>query len=146
MFWDETREALVGVVEKSIQYDEDGIDIYFFNSSVVVENLKTAQDVRSLFRRVEPRRSTPTAKALRRVLEPYLIKLEQLNAAKQSGRPSNEIVKPLNIVVLTDGAPDRNESPEGVIVVSISRPFSRTASSPVYLLGTSAVSGRCFKC
>lgn len=118
MFWDETREALVGVVEKSVQYDEDGIDIYFFNSPVVVERLRTAQDVRSLFRRVEPRRSTPTAKALKRVLEPYIVKLEAAHAAKQAGRPSQEIIKPLNIVILTDGAPDRNEEPEGVIVVS----------------------------
>lgn len=121
MFWDETREALVGVVEKSVQYDDDGIDIYFFNSPVVVEHLRTAQDVRSLFRRVEPRRSTPTAKALKRVIDPYLAKLEQADAAKLNGR--HEVVKPLNIVVLTDGAPDRNEEPEGVIVVGFSSTY-----------------------
>lgn len=119
MFWDETREALVGVVEKSVQYDEDGIDIYFFNSPVVVEHLRTAQDVRALFRRVEPRRSTPTAKALKRVVEPYITKLEALHAAKQAGSVNGETLKPLNIVVLTDGAPDRNEEPEGVIVVCV---------------------------
>lgn len=132
MFWDETREALVGVVEKSVQYDEDGIDIYFFNSQVVVENLRTAQDVRSLFRRVEPRKSTPTARALKRVLEPYILKLEAAHAAKQAGRGVGETIKPLNVVVLTDGAPDRNEEPEGVIVVSsahaLLRPLGRLDS------------------
>lgn len=144
MFWDETREALVGVVEKAVQYDEDGIDIYFFNSTVVVENLRTAQDVRSLFRRVEPRRSTPTAKALKRVLEPYLKRLEDANAAKQAGRQSNDTVKPLNIVVLTDGAPDRNDEPEGVIVVSRQFPssllFSASSKDAKTLLSTEVLS------
>lgn len=118
MFWDETREALVGVVQKAVLYDSDGIDLYFFNSQVVVEGLKTAQDVRSLFNRVDPRRSTPTAKALKRVTDPYMAKLEAHHASKQQGRNDIQPIKPLNIVILTDGAPDRNESPEGVIVVS----------------------------
>ena len=100
MFWDETREALVGVVEKSVQYDEDGIDIYFFNSQVVVENLRTAQDVRGLFRRVDPRRSTPTARALKRVIDPYLAKLEAANRAKETGQ-ALQPVKPLNVIILT---------------------------------------------
>jgi hypothetical protein len=120
MFWDETREALVGVVEKAVQYDSDGVDLSFFNSTVVAENMTTAQDIRSLFRRVEPRRSTPTAKALKRVLEPYIAKLEAVHAAKERGQ-AVEPIKPLNVVVLTDGAPDRNEEPEGVIVVSRGR-------------------------
>lgn len=100
MFWDEVREALVSVVETSVKYDEDGIDVYFFNSPVVVNNVRSAQDVRSLFRRVDPRRSTPTAKALKRVLEPYLASLEQANSAKERGQPV-QTVKPLNVVILT---------------------------------------------
>jgi len=92
MFWDETRNALVGAVEKAIQYDND------------------AQAVRELFRRVEPRRSTPTALALKAVLDPYMQKLE---AGKSSGGPKP---KPLNLICLTDGVPDRDQDPEPVIV------------------------------
>ena len=104
MFWYESlTSSMVGVVEKAVQYDEDGIDIYFFNSQVVMENVRTAQDIRNLFRRVEPRKSTPTAKALKRVLEPYLLKLEAAHRAKEMGQ-SGQPIKPLNLVVLT-GAP-----------------------------------------
>lgn len=77
-----------------------GIDIYFFNSPVVVQNLRTAQDVRGLFRRVEPRRSTPTATALKKVVEPYLLKLEAAHRAKETGG-AVQTVKPLSIIVLT---------------------------------------------
>lgn len=136
MFWDEVREALVSVVETSVKYDEDGIDVYFFNSPVVVNNVRSAQDVRSLFRRVDPRRSTPTAKALKRVLEPYLASLEQANSAKERGQPV-QTVKPLNVVILTDGAPDRGEEPEGVIVNAGKRLDSVRA--PPYQLGFSFV-------
>lgn len=101
MFWyDSLTSSMVGVVEKASQYDSDGIDIYFFNSQVVEENVRTANDIRSLFRRVEPRRSTPTAKAIKRVLEPYLQKLEAANRAKENGQ-ALQPVKPLNLVILT---------------------------------------------
>lgn len=101
MFWyDSLTSSMVGVVEKAVQYDSDGIDIYFFNSQVVEENVRTAADIRSLFRRVEPRRSTPTARALKRVLEPYLQKLEAAHRAKETGQAAQP-VKPLNLVVLT---------------------------------------------
>ena len=101
MFWyDALTSSMVGVVEKSVQYDQDGIDIYFFNSQVVMEGVRTAQDIRSLFRRVEPRKSTPTARALKRVLDPYLVKLEAAHRAKETGQPVQP-VKPLNLVVLT---------------------------------------------
>ena len=83
-----------------VQYDSDGCDIYFFNSQVVVENLRTAQDVRSIFNRVDPRKSTPTARALARVLEPYLKRLEAAHRAKETGGQA-EVVKPLNVVILT---------------------------------------------
>jgi len=110
MFWDETRDALIGVVETAVKYDDDGVDMSFFNSPVRVDNIRSAQAVRDVFRRVEPRRSTPTAKALRAVLEPYMAKLE---ASKTSGGPKP---KPLNLICLTDGAPDREQDPEPVIV------------------------------
>lgn len=68
-------------------------------------------------RRVESRRSTPTARAPKRVVEPNIIKLEAAHAAKQAGRGAEETIEPLDLVMLTDAAPDRNEEPEGVIVV-----------------------------
>lgn len=120
--WKSTRDALIGVVKKSIQYDEDGIDLHFFNSRVVKEGLNTAEGLKDLFVTVEPFNGTPTATALKRVLEPYLLKLEAAYGAKRE-KPDvkTETIKPLNVVVVTDGEPNPGYSPERVIVVSLPR-------------------------
>ncbi|KAL7004712.1 hypothetical protein EMMF5_005726 [Cystobasidiomycetes sp. EMM_F5] len=137
MHWDQTRDAVVGVVEKATKYDDDGVDISFFNNPTVVENMRTATQIRSLFNRIDPRKSTPTAKALTRILEPYLQKLEAAHRAKEQGNASIQPIKPMNVVVLTDGAPDRNESPEGVIVNAGKRLDAIRA--PPYQLGFSFI-------
>lgn len=117
--WKQVRDALIGVVEKSVKYDEDGIDLYFFNSKVIKENLNTASGIKSLFKQVQPYNTTPTATALKRVLEPYLKKVEAYYTAKKEKPDGNHTpVKPLNVLILTDGAPNPGEEPEGVIVVS----------------------------
>lgn len=119
MFWKKTRDALIGVVEKSIQYDEDGIDLYFFNTPIIKKHLNSSESVREIFDAVKPFNGTPTAKVLKRVLYPYLLRLEAVHAAKvEKPDAKYEPVKPLNIVILTDGAPNTGEEPEAVIVVS----------------------------
>jgi len=109
MFWDETRDALIGVVEKAVQYDSDGIDLFFFNDPQTALNCNSPDQVRKIFRNVLPRRSTPTAASIKRILDPYLAHLHQ----SKNGGP---MVKPMNLIVLTDGAPDRGQDPEQVIV------------------------------
>ncbi|KAA1078823.1 hypothetical protein PGTUg99_003277 [Puccinia graminis f. sp. tritici] len=109
MMWDETRDALIGVVEKAIQYDSDGIDLFFFNDAQQALNCNSPDQVRHVFRSVLPRRSTPTAASIKRVLDPYLTLLHQ----SKNGGP---MVKPMNLIVLTDGEPDRGQDPEQVIV------------------------------
>lgn len=117
--WTNTGDALIGVVAKSVQYDEDGIDIHFFNSQLKNQQLNTAESLQDLFKTVSPWNGTPTATALKRVLEPYLLKLEGVYTAKRE-KPDgkHETPKPLNVVILTDGAPNPGESPERVIIVS----------------------------
>jgi hypothetical protein len=94
MMWDETRDALIGVVEKAIQYDSDGIDLFFFNDAQQALNCNSPDQVRRVFRSVLPRRSTPTAASIKRVLDPYLTLLHQ----SKNGGP---MVKPMNLIVLT---------------------------------------------
>lgn len=84
----------MGVVDVASRYDEDGIDIYYFNNPIVGKGLRSVDEVARLFRRVEPRGSTPTAAALRRVLGPYMDLLER---EKTAGRK----VKPLNLIGLS---------------------------------------------
>ncbi|KAI9621062.1 hypothetical protein H4Q26_013256 [Puccinia striiformis f. sp. tritici PST-130] len=98
MFWDETRDALIGVVEKAIQYDSDGIDLFFFNDPSNAINCNSPdQKVYSY------------CSIYQRVLDPYLTLLHQ----SKNGGPT---IKPMNLIVLTDGEPDRGQDPEQVIV------------------------------
>ncbi|GAA5897147.1 hypothetical protein JCM8208_003741 [Rhodotorula glutinis] len=105
--------ALAAVVRTAVQYDEDGVDLAFFNSRTR-HTSTSADDLLDVFRRVRPRSTTPTADAVRRVLEPYMTTLEEWQSTgKAAGKPRP---KPLNLIILTDGAPDKGQSPEDVLV------------------------------
>lgn len=61
---------MVDVVKEAVKWDTDGIDIYFFNTETVAENVSRPEAVIRLFDKVRPNRSTPTATALKRITEP----------------------------------------------------------------------------
>ena len=92
--------------------DSDGVDLYFFNSAKSYQSVTSAEAVQRVFREVEPRRSTPTASALKRITEPYMQRLE----AWKANPTAHPKPKPLNLVCLTDGAPNRGEEPEAMII------------------------------
>ncbi|GAA5819945.1 hypothetical protein JCM11251_005421 [Rhodosporidiobolus azoricus] len=119
MFWDEQlAPALAAVVRFAAAYDDDGIEICFFNSRER-KTSRSADEILSVFHHVRPKYTTPTADAMRRVLEPYMQSFENWHAngkAKGVSRP-----KPLNLIVLTDGAPDKDQNPEDVIVATAKR-------------------------
>ncbi|BGP16424.1 hypothetical protein JCM10213_004020 [Rhodosporidiobolus nylandii] len=112
--WDEQlAPALTGVVDTATRYDSDGVDICFFNSRERCTSRSSAE-ILPVFRRVRPRYTTPTKDAVARVLDPYMREFEQWHSggkAKGVQRP-----KPLNLIILTDGAPDQGQNPEDVIV------------------------------
>ncbi|KAK6524934.1 hypothetical protein TWF281_011824 [Arthrobotrys megalospora] len=95
--WNQTAAALSAVVPIITYYDSDGIDIYFLNAPDRPHNhnIKTPAQVMEIFSTVRPQGSTPTGRALKRILEPYMEKYER--------NPNR--VKPLNIIVITDGVP-----------------------------------------
>lgn len=118
MFLDDLHRAVAAVVAKVVQYDPDGIDVFFFNNRTQHRS-KSADDIMRLLRSVQPRGSTPTASALRRVIDPYLSELENwVVEGKPAGLPKP---RPLNVLVLTDGAPNRGEEPDGVIIEAARR-------------------------
>ncbi|KAM0791536.1 hypothetical protein ACM66B_005985 [Microbotryomycetes sp. NB124-2] len=114
MFWEDSlRPALAQVVDTAARYDSDGVDICFMNDRTRITS-KSSREIMSLFQRVWPSKSTPTASALRRVIDPYLSELRNWQIeGKPAGYPRP---KPMNLIILTDGEPDRGESPEQVIV------------------------------
>lgn len=119
--WVATRSALETVVTVALKHDQDGVDIYFMNHpEVSAWNVKSATHIRQLFARVQPEGCTPTGQCLDEILREYL---DRYAASKQTSPSSSPTmgakIKPLNILVLTDGEP--TDDPESVIVSAARR-------------------------
>lgn len=115
--WREAATVLSQITEVCTKRDRDGIDLYFLNhdskktstgkASGGYYNLATKSQVDRIFSDVRPRGGTFTGMRLDHILKPYLSKLQK--AAKL-----DEPVKPINLIVITDGAP--TDDPEDAIV------------------------------
>ncbi|KAH7922055.1 hypothetical protein BV22DRAFT_1037917 [Leucogyrophana mollusca] len=118
--WAEARNALSVLAEIAVTYDSDGIDLYFLNDVRYGKGLKDAAAVNRLFKDVQPSGATPIGQGLESLILPYLEKLEK--ARKRHGRGDAlalQRVKPVNYIVITDGAP--TDEPEEVIVAAAKR-------------------------
>ncbi|CAL3972112.1 unnamed protein product [Diplocarpon coronariae] len=109
--WREVAQAISTIAPIVTKHDSDGIDVYFMNhksshagspSEGVApggyRGIRRAATVHEIFERVRPQGGTPTGLRVHNILKPYLAKLESEMAA---GRE----MKPLNMIVLTDGVP-----------------------------------------
>lgn len=109
--WREVREALHTITPICAAHDSDGIDIYFLNhkSKIAADpnagkasggyrGFKNPSAVESLFESIQPYGGTPTGTRLQSILKPYIKLLE-------TNQESMETVKPVNIIVITDGVP-----------------------------------------
>jgi hypothetical protein len=107
--WRETGEALEAIAPICTAYDADGIDIYFLNAPQQEHFLHvvSARDVQRIFREQKPYGGTPTGSRLNKILRPYLRELETKGV---------DNVKPLNIIVITDGVP--SDDVESVIMAT----------------------------
>ncbi|KAJ7895704.1 hypothetical protein B0H13DRAFT_1718964 [Mycena leptocephala] len=116
--WKQAGKALQDLAAVASEYDTDGLEIHFLNSTVVAKRVKTAEAVEDVFNKVTPTNSTPMGRKLQSLLESYLAALE-----------NNPDLKRVNYIVITDGAPtDRGETePELVIVNAAKELDSRNA-------------------
>lgn len=126
--WRQTREALAAITPICTQHDADGVDIYFLNhrsnsnyggTLKGYENVTAASAVHEIFQNVQPGGRTPTGKRLNEILRPYLARLETAMKSDNTHDDGTSIVKPLNIIVITDGVP--TDEPEPVIVSAAKR-------------------------
>ncbi|KAL6860346.1 hypothetical protein ACO1O0_004373 [Amphichorda felina] len=115
--WREARDVLSRISEICTERDKDGIDIYFLNHKTSARgglgqadggyyNIKSPAQVQRIFDESRPMGVTPTGKRLRSILKPYTDMLER--------SPDVDDVKPVNIIVITDGAP--TDDPESSII------------------------------
>jgi hypothetical protein len=118
--WRETAEALSAITPICTQQDADGVDIFFLNGRNPYgddklggfSNVTIPANVEEIFRTVKPRGSTPTGTRLNAILKQYLTDLTKAMKDEARGREHN--LKPLNIIVITDGA--ASDDVESVIV------------------------------
>ncbi|KAK4205755.1 hypothetical protein QBC40DRAFT_270814 [Triangularia verruculosa] len=117
--WKETKTALAAIAPICAAHDSDGVDVYFLNSknyshpSTGFIGRRTAPSINQLFSDVRPDGWTPTGSRIKNILGPYVKKY--VEAVKKRGAdPDNTGIKPVNLIVITDGA--ASDDPEGVIV------------------------------
>lgn len=93
-------------------HDTDGVDVFFMNTrqNASHKNIKNAGDVNRIFASTRPGGATPTGATLDGILRPYLRDCEERGF---------ERVKPMNIIVITDGVP--TDDPESVIIQAAKR-------------------------
>lgn len=115
--WREVAEALRSITPICTAHDSDGIDLYFLNHRSGTSssdskakdgyyNINNAETVENLFRDVRPYGITPTGGRLQSILKPYIASIENAHDI--------DSVKPVNIIVITDGRP--TDDPESIIV------------------------------
>ena len=105
--WDTTKHVLAKIASIAVLHDRDGVHIRFFNEyleDVERLHLDSADKVMSIFGKVEPFGSTPTADVLERELLDHIYEYR-----------SNRHKKGLNLIILTDGEPDTGQDVAGVI-------------------------------
>jgi len=116
--WREVKSVLANIAPICTAHDDDGVDVYFLNHRSIhlgdTDHGKAAGGynvtddavVETLFTKVLPTAATPTGKRVSAILKPYLQHYEA--KVRETGDPDNTGVKPVNMIVITDGVPTDN--------------------------------------
>lgn len=131
--WQETSAALSAIAPICTEQDADGVDIYFLNDRNryaadalgSYSNVTSTASVQEIFHNVRPCGGTPTGTRLHAILKPYVAEVEKV--LKAQGKGQNAHIKPLNIIVITDGvATDDVES----AIVSAAKRLDKMGAEP----------------
>ncbi|KAK0662932.1 hypothetical protein QBC41DRAFT_368204 [Cercophora samala] len=116
--WGEVREALAAITPICTKYDSNGVDLYFLNARTpegdpkYYRSIRRSKQIMEIFdKEARPDGWTYTGTRIREILGPYVSNFE--NAVQSSRRADNTGIKPVNLIVITDGAP--SDDPESVI-------------------------------
>jgi len=97
--WEDVKHALVELANSAGQFDADGIEVAFLNSPHRKKMIKDASELLQIFPST-PNGGTPTGAQLKMHLEEVMRRLDAAINRPEYGR-----IKPVDIVVLTDGQP-----------------------------------------
>ncbi|DBA70091.1 TPA: hypothetical protein ACH3X2_012254 [Trebouxia sp. C0005] len=108
--WDQVRELLCDLAPTITHYDPQGIDLHFLNHQNAQQGLQSAQQVHDIFSRVRPWGGTPLGLQINTILDGYMSSLRY-----------ERDLKPLNLVVITDG----KAGDEGILFASLEEHVTR---------------------
>ncbi|KUI67370.1 hypothetical protein VM1G_03487 [Cytospora mali] len=144
--WREVQSALSSITPICTAHDADGVDIYFLNhrspypahqahqtqaqaqgkASGGYANVADASAVERIFTTVRPGGMTPTGTRLNHILKAYLRHYEAA-VERAGGDPDATDVKPINLIMITDGVP--SDDPESVLL-SVAQKLDRLEAPP----------------
>lgn len=137
--WREVQAALSSITPICTAHDADGVDIYFLNhrspypasqsqgkASGGYANVKDVAAVDRIFTSVRPGGMTPTGTRLNHILKAYLRHYEAA-VERAGGDPDGTDVKPINVIMITDGVP--SDDPESVLL-SVAQKLDRLEAPP----------------
>ncbi|KAJ4411622.1 hypothetical protein N0V82_008991 [Gnomoniopsis sp. IMI 355080] len=137
--WREVQSALSSITPICTQHDADGVDIYFLNHRSAnpavpahgkaaggFTNVASAATVDHIFTTVRPGGMTPTGTRLNHILKAYLRHYEE-GIRRAGGDPDATDVKPINVIMVTDGVP--SDDPESVLL-SVAQKLDKLEAPP----------------
>lgn len=122
--WDVSRKINAAVTAEVCKFDDDGIDLVFFNDRYKVHTGVTEAAVQAIFAQHTPGSGTALAAPLQAMIDKYL-PAKLIAAAKPGGwmKKATPAVydkispeKPVAFLVWTDGSPSDREAVEAVII------------------------------
>ncbi|PGH15910.1 hypothetical protein AJ79_02077 [Helicocarpus griseus UAMH5409] len=132
--WSDTENAIAAIAPICADYDADGFDVCFLHHRNIQNmetgaftKIATAMGVHELFQTVIPGDVTPVGRRLYDILDPYMRRVESMSKARLNGNAAVPTVKPLNIIVITDGSPtDDVES----VVINVAKRLDKCNAQP----------------
>jgi hypothetical protein len=117
--WDVLTRSLQYIANIAAEYDEDGVDIQFLKTRKLNRsNIQSGQEVLNLLQQVDYTKTkggTYFEEALAPILGPYVQRYK--NYFEKLTRQEEAVeVKPLNVIIITDGADDDEEVTEELLV------------------------------
>lgn len=111
--WEQAKEWGKQFATQCEQYDDDGIDVIFFDHSLIDFTNVTSSKIDEMFRKYNPNGSTDTAKAVKKAFDLYFDRKKKSSGGLFSkAKPC----KPMIVICITDGEPDSKSELRHVII------------------------------
>ncbi|KAK0748521.1 hypothetical protein B0T21DRAFT_344170 [Apiosordaria backusii] len=126
--WEEVRDALKVLAPICTRYDANGVDLYFLNKRDIwrrFKGIKNSEKVTDIFADVQPDKGTPTGARIYDILDPYVRRFAK--AADKYGNPEKTGIKPLILIVITDGEPTDKPKP---VIEALARRLDKAGAPP----------------